>query len=75
MILKCDICGHEFDLENAGCCDCGFGCGGSMVKCPECGLHMDLPEELREEHERIYNEKTIFAKLEKKLAEDEQKQQ
>ena len=30
-MVTCDICGCEFDIENSGCCDCGFGCGGGQV--------------------------------------------
>ncbi len=67
MLMKCDVCGCEFDSENAGSCDCGFGCGGAMVKCPECGFHVDLPIEIRDQKAKEYEEKTIFSRLQKSL--------
>ena len=47
MMLKCDICGCEFDHTEAGDCDCGMGCGGQNVKCPNCGFDIPVPRELR----------------------------
>ncbi|MCI5867715.1 MAG: hypothetical protein SOZ23_06890 [Methanosphaera sp.] len=73
-MVTCDICGCEFDIENSGCCDCGFGCGGGQVKCPRCGLHMPLPDDIRDERKREYDANTVFAKMEAKLAEIEEKE-
>ncbi|MCD7781659.1 MAG: hypothetical protein LUG89_03060 [Methanosphaera sp.] len=69
MMMKCDICGHEFDHTEGGECDCGYGCAGGSVKCPECGIHVDLPEELQEEHIRKKEENSVFARMERKLNE------
>lgn len=74
MIIKCDICEHEFDLKDAGKCDCGYGCGGGMAKCPVCGCHTDLPEEIREAHKQEYDKHTVFARMESKLEQIEKKE-
>ncbi len=67
MKIKCDICGHEFDHTEADECLCGYGSSGGSVKCPECGFDVDLPDGLRQEHERKTEESTIFAKMEEEL--------
>lgn len=72
MLLKCDICNCEFDHTNAGKCDCGYECGGAYVKCPECGLDVDVPLELREEIVKYRKEHSVFTKTERLLKEHNQ---
>ncbi|MDD6285478.1 hypothetical protein OTK55_06380 [Methanosphaera sp. Vir-13MRS] len=67
MMMKCDICGCEFDHTKAGHCDCGFDCCGLMLKCPRCGIHIDLPPELKKEKQEEHDKKSIFTRLEKEL--------
>ena len=67
MMLKCDICGCEFDHTQSGDCDCGMGCGGQNVKCPQCGLHLILPPELRKIKEKEENSKSMLDKLAEEL--------
>lgn len=67
LLLKCDICGTEFDHTEAGDCDCGMGCGGVNVKCPECGIHVILPPELQELKKHEKNSKNMLDQLEKEL--------
>lgn len=67
MLIKCDICGCEFDHTNAGRCDCGFGRCGEFIKCPNCGIHIDLPEEIRDEVAGEYEKNTIYSRLEREL--------
>ncbi len=67
MKVKCDICGNEFDHTESEECLCGYGCTGGTVKCPECGVHVELPEGFREEHKKETEENSVFAKMEKEL--------
>lgn len=67
MLLKCEVCGREFDHTKAGKCDCGYDCGGASVKCPECGFDVDVPEELRDEIIEYRKENSVFTKTERLL--------
>jgi len=40
--MKCDFCGHEFDLADAesACVGCPLARGCHLVRCPRCGYEM-----------------------------------
>lgn len=43
ILIKCPLCGKEFEKEEAGkaCAACGKkGCG--LIKCPNCGYEFPL---------------------------------
>ncbi|WP_455645437.1 hypothetical protein [Methanosphaera sp.] len=67
MLLKCDVCGCEFDHRRAGKCDCGYGCGGGTVKCPQCGIHVDLPPEIYDKAKNAFDDNTLYARLEREF--------
>lgn len=67
MIIKCDICGYEFDYKDAQLSDCGCSCGEPRPKCPECGLDIILPAELELEEEEKRQKESLFSKIEKEL--------
>lgn len=70
LLIKCDICGHEFDHMNAGCCDCGYDCNGANIKCPNCLFDIPAPEEIKGDILKQKKERSIFVRLEKELGLD-----
>ena len=67
MLIKCDICGHEFDHTEAGNCDCGYDCNGANIKCPKCMFDVEAPDELKDEIIKRKEAKSVFKRLEKEL--------
>lgn len=67
MLIKCDICGYEFDYEDADLSECACTCGLPRPKCPECGLDILLPPEFEQEQVNKQEEDSIFAKMENEL--------
>ena len=66
MMIKCDICGYEFDYTDALVEDC-VTCGQPRPKCPECKIDIDLPRELEIEFNKKHKENSIFTKMEEEL--------
>ena len=67
MIIKCDICGYEFNYKDAKISECGCTCGEPRPKCPECGLDIILPPELELKEEEKRQKESLFSKIEKEL--------
>ena len=52
---------------DAGCCDCGYDCGGANIKCPNCMFDIEAPPEIRGDILKQKEERSIFVRLEKEL--------
>lgn len=70
MIIKCDICGYEFDHTDAKTCDCGYDEVSANLKCPKCMIDLIIPPELEEERNKEIEKNSLFSKLERELEED-----
>ena len=69
ILIKCDICGHEFDHTEATTCDCGYDPVSANLKCPNCMIDLILPPELEAERNKEIEENSLYSKLEKELNE------
>ncbi len=67
MLIKCDICGHEFDHTEAQTCDCGYDPASANLKCPNCMIDLILPPELEAERQKEIDENSLYSKLEREL--------
>lgn len=70
MLIKCDICGYEFDHTEAETCDCGYDPASANLKCPKCMIDILLPPELEEQRNKELEKNSLFSKLERELKED-----
>jgi len=67
-MLQCMICGHKFDEQKVdrAQCNCGFDCHGANVPCPNCGIDVMVPKELRQNVES-FDKKSFLNRLKNTL--------
>lgn len=65
-MIQCMLCGCKFDEKKVdrAQCNCGFDCHGANVPCPNCGIDVAVPKELRPKIDK----ESFLSKLKKSIS-------
>ncbi|OED29972.1 hypothetical protein [Methanosphaera sp. WGK6] len=66
-MIKCKLCGFEFDETKEELIDCNCGCGGDNVFCPNCGYEVRLPRSSIPKKVKKEEEQGFFGRMASKL--------